>query len=186
MSGIYLRNMTNRVKNLGRYAKKGAIPWNKGIKMSKEFREKCSLRAKKLGQVPPLRIGGRGKNHPMYGKKHSMETRLKMSKNGKGKNMGNKNHNWKGGVANPIRKIRMTLAWKLWRENVFERDVFTCLLCNRNKLELHPHHIKSATHFPKEIFNIDNGTTICKECHYTVHSNSEMQNSGWYIKKEVE
>ncbi len=69
---------------------KGQKAWNKGIKMPKEFCDKIS-----------------GKNNPMYGKTHTLETRLKISKGGKGK-IGF----WNGKKHSEITKVKMSQARK--------------------------------------------------------------------------
>jgi group I intron endonuclease len=51
----------------------GATPWNKGMKMNEEFRQKISNVVA-------------GENHPLYGKHHSEETKMKISKANGGKN----------------------------------------------------------------------------------------------------
>ena len=43
--------------------------------------------------------------------------------------MGEKNHNWKGGVKPLREKIRNCFEYRLWRSNIFRRDNFTCVLC---------------------------------------------------------
>jgi hypothetical protein len=90
--------------------------------------------------------------------------------------VGEKNPNWKGGVTDESVKLRKSPAWKCWRDNVFTRDNFTCLLCGKNGKYLHPHHIKSFTLYTNDRFMLDNGMTVCKDCHYLIHSNNELKN----------
>ena len=100
------------------------------------------------------------------GKKHSIETRLKLS----GKNA----PNWKGGVTPINHKMRHSLEYKLWRKSVFERDKYTCIWCGlrfvkgkTGKVTLNADHIKSFSQYPELRFAIDNGRTLCKDCHRT-------------------
>ena len=58
-------------------AMKGKIPWNKGL--TKETDERVRKYAEKISE------GIKGKNHPMYGKHLSEETKNKISKSEKGK-----------------------------------------------------------------------------------------------------
>ena len=59
---------------------KGQIPWNKGKKMSKEHCKKLSEAHKGMntGENNPM-YGKSGELAPMYGRKHSEETKRKMS-----------------------------------------------------------------------------------------------------------
>lgn len=99
----------------------------------------------------------RGKGNPFYGKKHSPETRKKMS---------GKNHPaWKGGIYSVNKSIRKTPEYRLWRIAVFERDHYTCVWCGQRGGRLHPDHIKPFAYFPELRFAIDNGRTLCEPCH---------------------
>ena len=59
--------------------------------------------------------------------------------------------------------------YKEWRNNVFERDNFTCQNCGMRGNVLHPHHIKSYTNFPSLRYDVNNGITLCVNCHHIVH-----------------
>ena len=77
--------------------------------------------------------------------------------------LGEKHPAWKGGISrehhNKDRK------YKKWRIAVFIRDSFTCQNCKRVGGYLEAHHIKSWSKYPKLRFVINNGITLCKECH---------------------
>jgi len=83
--------------------------------------------------------------------------------------VGNKNPNWKGGISKYRRTERqlmmITIKYKRWRSDVFQRDNWTCQTCNNRGCQLEVHHIKSWRDFPTLRFDIDNGVTLCKECH---------------------
>lgn len=86
------------------------------------------------------------------------------------------NHwNWKGGVTPKNRLIRGTQEYKLWREAVFKRDNWTCIWCGiRSKkgtqVYLQADHIKPFAQYPELRFAIDNGRTLCLDCHKTTDS----------------
>jgi len=75
-------------------------------------------------------------------------------------------HLWKGGI-NPIHKaLRKTVEYKLWRTSVFERDNFKCVICANDKSgNLEADHIKAFSLYPDLRLCINNGRTLCKECH---------------------
>lgn len=129
---------------------KGIGKWMKGRKMSEESK------VKQRANTARYWLGKLGKEHPA----------------------------WKDSKSNPLYlTIRSCFKYRQWRSDVFTRDNFTCVLCGRSKevsgkLE--------ADHFPKqfihiiaeyniqtieeafdceELWNINNGRTLCRECH---------------------
>lgn len=95
------------------------------------------------------------------GLKRSLETRKRLSLAKKGE----RSPLWRGGISKKNRLIRSSLEYKLWRAAVFERDDWTCQECGERGGELHAHHIKSFKEFIDLRFAIDNGVTLCIDCH---------------------
>jgi hypothetical protein len=139
-----------------------------------------------LGKKRPT-IGEKVRNK-LKGRKLSEETKRKMSiaRKGKpqlwhkGKPSWNKNKvcpqlrginhwNWQGGISNINENIRKSTEYKLWRQAVLERDNFTCIWCY-SKEELGVDHIKPFALYPELRFAIDNGRTLCNECHLTTET----------------
>ena len=76
---------------------------------------------------------------------------------------GEKNPNWKGGITPINLRIRNSKEYKLWRLAVLERDNFTCVWCGNKGIIAD--HIKPFALFPELRFAIDNGRTLCRDCH---------------------
>jgi 5-methylcytosine-specific restriction endonuclease McrA len=78
--------------------------------------------------------------------------------------------NWNGGISRAYQYGYHSAEYKQWHNNVFERDNFTCQLCNVRGTYLHAHHIKGFSKYPDLRFTLSNGITLCKKCHMEVHS----------------
>lgn len=107
-----------------------------------------------------------GSKNPMYGRHHSVRARREMGETNKGK----KHWNWKGGITDKNTLIRLGIETKLWREAVLARDNWTCQECGKQGGKLQPHHIKSFKQYPELRFAIDNGKTLCLNCHKLTES----------------
>lgn len=111
-----------------------------------EIREKISRTLKSKGCKPPKR-DMRRKNNPA----------------------------WKGGVSCINRRIRRSKEYQLWRKAIFERDGYKCIWCGIKSgcgkaVILHADHIKPFAHYPELRLAIDNGRTLCRECHKTTET----------------
>jgi len=136
---------------------KGNQIW-KGRKHSEDTKKKIALKA--LGNTRGL------------GRKHSAEAiqKIKDARTGKPRPelRGVNNPNWRGGTTPAFSKIRASLEYKMWRRSVFERDNYTCVWCLRSKDvsgKLNADHIKPFAYYPELRFAIDNGRTLCLDCH---------------------
>lgn len=179
--------------------KKGKPAWNKGL-TGKEYKAHYKNGFSgtfEEGSVPHNKgIKGWMQGHIGYmlGKKHSKETKRKMSKAKKNFIPWNKGKicpqisgankpNWKGGVTFIAMQIRKHFLYRQWRSDIFTRDEFTCQECNQRGGRLHAHHIKTFSSILQfyeittlnealeceELFNINNGVTLCKKCHKKLH-----------------
>ena len=72
----------------------------------------------------------------------------------------------------PIKVVRdrNTTDYKNWRSSVFIRDNFTCQHCYIYGVKLNAHHIKKWSDFEELRFDINNGITLCTQCHKNIHS----------------
>jgi HNH endonuclease/NUMOD3 motif len=79
---------------------------------------------------------------------------------------GPKSHLWQGGKTKENAAIRNSLEYRLWREAVFKRDGYACIIGGKTHgHKLHADHIKPFALFPELRFDINNGRTLCEECH---------------------
>lgn len=84
----------------------------------------------------------------------------------KGYMSGEKHWNWQGGKVEALKVLRNSLDYKQWRKTVFERDDYTCQCCGkRDGSELQADHVKPFAFFPELRFAVENGRTLCVECH---------------------
>lgn len=156
-----IRDFLLREKKLRTRKEGNSLKWK-----NKEFRE--NQIKKRIGKPS----GAKGKNWKL----DSIRRNINSS--------GNKNHNWKGGKTNLILSIRALPEYSNWRAKVFERDNWTCVLCKRKRIIgdrviLQSDHIKPLWKVVEEnnlknikeaisckiLWAINNGRTLCKECH---------------------
>lgn len=58
---------------------------------------------------------------------------------------------------------------RIFINSVLERDNYTCKICNRKSIELQVHHLNGYNWDIENRYNINNGITLCKECHKDFH-----------------
>lgn len=110
----------------------------KGIYIRTEkIRKALSDARKRDGIRPPSQLGKRGSLH----------------------------WNWQGGKVSENNRFRQTAEYKQWRKSVFERDDYTCVICKKRGVKLNADHIKPFCLFPELRLDINNGRTLCVECH---------------------
>lgn len=105
----------------------------------------------------------KGKKKPWAGKFLTEDGRRRLIDSMSGAN----SKSWKGGITLLHKKIRNSAEYKSWRRSVFKRDNYTCLWCSKRGIYLEADHIKQFALFPQLRFDINNGRTLCRECHNT-------------------
>lgn len=137
-----------------------------------------------------------GDKNPMFGKSHKSETIKKMSIARTGK-IGENATAWKGGKVSITRLIKGFQNRNGWYKMVYERDGFRCVHCgSKNKIEAHhkkpirnivDEHIGKFTN-NEDLYrflisldiildsNLENGITLCRECHKKEHVNFGSHN----------
>lgn len=105
--------------------------------------------------------------------KESLKTRYPKGRYGK------KASNWKGGISELAHCIRTSEKYKIWRNEVFKRDNWTCRFCGGKGNEKNVDHIKQFAIILKEnnittiedamnckeLWDMSNGRTLCISCH---------------------
>jgi hypothetical protein len=143
---------------------KGRAVWNAGKKLgpnpehSKRMKGRTPWNKGKIGSCP-----------------HTKEWREMMSIKMRGEN----GSNWQGGITLLNFKIRNSFRYRQWRSDVFGRDAYVCQGCGATKCWIEAHHKKMFSVILKEndirsvedallceeLWDIDNGVTLCEECH---------------------
>ena len=131
----------------------------KGQKMSVETRAK--MNKDKIGiKRPPFSLEWKEKlSQSKKGKKHSEQHKDNMSdaQVKRYDRVGRKKYNRSYHLID--RKYRQ------WRSDVFSRDNWTCQTCGIRGVYLEAHHIKSWARYPELRLDLQNGATLCRECH---------------------
>ncbi len=139
---------------------------HKGIKLSEETKKKLSNVLKGIHTSPRTEFKKGNIPHNTGKKRPNLS--------------GEKHWNWNGGITQLTKGIRQSLEYKNWRKSVFERDNYTCQVCGKRGVYLEVNHkipfsvilyeegignIEDAIK-SKRLFDIDNGETLCVECHF--------------------
>jgi len=94
----------------------------------------------------------------------SEHSRNKLSK----KYIGENNPVWRGGLSQGRNLIYRGRKYREWRDSIFQRDNYTCVLCMVRSGKLEADHIKPWAEFKDGWFDINNGRTLCVICHLKI------------------
>lgn len=76
---------------------------------------------------------------------------------------------WRGGIADANKIERGRMEYREWRDAVFKRDDYTCQDCGQRGADIHAHHLKPFSKYPKLRTVVSNGVTLCETCHHKRH-----------------
>ncbi len=166
--------------------KKGFGTWNKGLKMSSEYKKQLSERMKNFYLTDDGKLAKKkiklARSKQVFTKESYLKGALKRSgDNNSSKRpevrekirqarLGSKSHLWKGGKTSENYRMRRSAEYKNWRKSVFTRDDYTCQNCGQIGGRLQAHHLKPWSLFPESRLNLDNGQTLCVPCHMQTDS----------------
>lgn len=100
-------------------------------------------------------------------------------------------YNWNGGYDNELIAFRKTYEFKKWRKDVFARDQYSCQVCSHKGKGLNAHHIDGYNWCKEKRTDVDNGITLCEDCHNDFHNtygrgnNTSEQFNEWMEIKEL-
>ncbi len=93
--------------------------------------------------------------------------------------IGDKCGQWKGGITKLRYAIRSSRNYRVWRKECFEREDYTCEVCDNRGGYLEVHHVKpfalildenkiqslEEAKMCNELWDTENGQVLCKKCH---------------------
>lgn len=80
----------------------------------------------------------------------------------------------------PEERGRSYAEYSDWRKEVFERDNYTCQCCGDNKgHNLNAHHIYGYAEHEDLRTDVDNGVTLCEDCHKRYHKQYGIKNNDY-------
>lgn len=159
---------------------KGSDPHNKGVPAEEWMEDTSNLfDAEDGGKNSPFVEGHSYWDNPktkenwveegevLNGTKHSELTKKKISASHQGIDLSD----WDRFKSDERERLRNSQEWTDWRKSVFKRDNYTCQDCGDKGCELHPHHIKPKSLYKDIMFDVENGVTLCSDCHAEKHKN---------------
>lgn len=85
--------------------------------------------------------------------------------------LGENNPRYNSELTEDDREIRRcTPEYVLWRSSVFKRDNYICQCCNKDTHDNNAHHLYSWNKYRELRYDINNGVTLCGNCHKLFHS----------------
>jgi len=67
--------------------------------------------------------------------------------------------------------------YREWRKAVFDRDGMQCVRCGVSGSILHTHHIIPYANNKRLSMDVENGVTLCPDCHRAFHTQYGKKNN---------
>lgn len=188
--GIHIRGISE--------SHKGHTSWNTGLTKETDIRLAKSAKNNSKAHIG-IKYPNRGGNSFDY---HKDDCSCCICKAARRELVGNKHPHWKGGTSSLYERIRNLLEADIWRNSVFKRDSYRCQHCYSVIKRFQAHHAPKpfatllqeflqlySEYSPIEdqeklfefakvytpFWNVDNGKTLCKDCHILMHSSKNLQ-----------
>lgn len=159
-----------------------------GKKHTEKSKRKLSATRKRLLREQKIKPWNKNKTYEeLFGIEGAVRVKKRISKN-HADFRGEKASNWKGGICPLYEIIRKSKEYVAWRNAVFTRDDYVCRDCNRrskagDSFPVRSHHLQEFTGILqnsnigtieeaidcKELWDTDNGITLCEGCHIERH-----------------
>lgn len=107
-------------------------------------------------------------------RERTTQDRMNKSIAAKKRVLSGKNNFYKGGISTKCTAIKNSFEYKTWQRYVFKRDGWKCVMCgaksgwhkeSHSRTIIHADHIKPKARFPELMFDVNNGRTLCINCH---------------------
>ena len=125
---------------------------------------------------------------------NSFHNGSRCNKCGVEKTMGEKSVHWNYNLTDEEReanKSRLSdVVYIRWRKNVFIKDDYVCCKCDQKGGKLNAHHILNYSNYKQLRLDINNGITLCVNCHKKFHKKYGIKNNndiqlGEFLQKEI-